>query len=185
MPDSDHDPLPPSAALARRLADQRAILRLVGHDEPVEELPPTSEGLMEPPSGTGKEIRNGVLLALLSAAFVWLVTVNAWDHDGFFPWFWNVIWALFPWVFLAPMWTGYFRSLRRSRDNAPIYAQYHRDRKAAVRTTGTVHGVRHRPHRFRRCERVRRPGGARPAHDDPHAARPRAEPPAVRGAAAG
>ncbi len=106
MPDSDHDPLPPSAALARRLADQRMILRLVGHDEPVDELPPTPEGLMEPPSGTGKKIRNGVLLALLSAGFVWLVTVNAWDHDGFFPWFWNVIWTLFPWVFLTPMWAG-------------------------------------------------------------------------------
>lgn len=138
MPDADLDPLPPSAALARRLADQRAILRLVGHDEPVDELPPTPEGLMEPPSGIGKKIRNGVLLALLSGGFVWLVTVNAWDHDGFFPWFWNVIWALFPWVFLTPMWAGYFRSLRRSRDDAPFYAQYHRDRKAAVRTTGTV-----------------------------------------------
>jgi|GEM_PF-2057883 len=137
-PHAHLDPLPPSAALARKVADPKAILRLVGHDEPVDELPRTPEGIIEPPSGTGTKIRNGVLLALLSGGFVWLVTINAWDHDGFFPWFWNVVWAVFPWLFLAPMWGGYARSLRRSRDDAPLWAQYHRDRQAAVRTTGVV-----------------------------------------------
>ncbi|MBE9924666.1 SHOCT domain-containing protein [Cellulosimicrobium cellulans] len=134
----DESPLPPSAALARKTADPKAILRLVGNDESVDDLPRTPEGLMEPPSGVGTKIRNGVLLALLSGGFVWLVTVNAWDHDGFFPWFWNVVWTIFPWVFLGPMWAGYARSLRRSRDDAPLYAQYHRDRLAATREAGVV-----------------------------------------------
>ncbi len=134
----DESPLPPSAALARKAADPKAILRLVGNDESVDDLPRTPEGLMEPPSGVGTKIRNGVLLALLSGGFVWLVTVNAWDHDGFFPWFWNVVWTIFPWVFLGPMWAGYARSLRRSRDDAPLYAQYHRDRLAATREAGVV-----------------------------------------------
>ncbi|MGO1203882.1 hypothetical protein, partial [Cellulosimicrobium funkei] len=139
-PSAPHDesPLPPSAALARKTADPKAILRLVGNDESVDDLPRTPEGLMEPPSGVGTKIRNGVLLALLSGGFVWLVTVNAWDHDGFFPWFWNVVWTIFPWVFLGPMWAGYARSLRRSRDDAPLYAQYHRDRLAATREAGVV-----------------------------------------------
>ncbi|MGN7702059.1 SHOCT domain-containing protein [Cellulosimicrobium sp. 22601] len=140
FPDPRHDepPLPPSAALARKVADQRAILRLVGNDGSVDDLPRTPEGLLAPPSSVGTKIRNGVLLVLLSGGFVWLVTVNAWDHDGFFPWFWNVVWTIFPWVFLGPLWAGYARSLRRSRDDAPLYAQYHRNRKAAVREEGVV-----------------------------------------------
>ncbi|MBN0040566.1 SHOCT domain-containing protein [Cellulosimicrobium cellulans] len=140
LPDARHDepPLPPSAALARKAADRRAILRLVANDESVDDLPRTPDGLLDPPSSVGRKIRNGVLLVLLSVGFVWLVTVNAWDHDGFFPWFWNVVWTIFPWVFLGPLWAGYARSLRRSRDDAPLYAQYHRDRKAAVRETGVV-----------------------------------------------
>ncbi|MDF2807754.1 MAG: hypothetical protein K0S43_2700, partial [Cellulosimicrobium sp.] len=94
FPDPRHDepPLPPSAALARKAADPRAILRLVGNDESVDDLPRTPDGLLDPPSSVGRKIRNGVLLVLLSGGFVWLVTVNAWDHDGFFPWFWNVVW---------------------------------------------------------------------------------------------
>ncbi|KON73579.1 hypothetical protein M768_11595 [Cellulosimicrobium cellulans F16] len=137
-PQHDEPPLPPSAALARKAADPRAILRLVGNDESVDDLPRTPDGLLDPPSSVGRKIRNGVLLVLLSGGFVWLVTVNAWDHDGFFPWFWNVVWTIFPWVFLGPLWAGYVRSLRRSRDDAPLYAQYHRDRQAAVREAGVV-----------------------------------------------
>ncbi|WP_219921791.1 SHOCT domain-containing protein [Brevibacterium oceani] len=98
---------------AKRFADKRAILRVVPYGQSPMDLPESAEALLGTRAGAGKIAVRFALLALVSVGFVWLVTVNAWDHEGFFPWFWNILWTAFPWFFLLPLWVALFRSAAR------------------------------------------------------------------------
>lgn len=98
---------------AKRFADKRAILRVVPYGQSPMDLPETPEALLGSRAGAGKIALRFALLVVVSVGFVCLVTVNAWDHDGFFPWFWNIIWTVFPWFFLLPLWAAFFRSVAK------------------------------------------------------------------------
>lgn len=130
--------LPESIFEAKRLAAPRAILRVVPYGEPVTELPADPGAFVGRATSPAGMVLKPVLLVAVSVGFVWLVTVNAWDDDGFFPWFWNPIWLLFPWVFLTPLWIGFFRSLGRKPANDRFRRAYADWRAAARPTAGAV-----------------------------------------------
>lgn len=114
---------------AKRIADKRAILRVVPYGQSPMDLPESADALLGRRAGAGTIAMRFALLVVVSVGFVWLVTVNAWDHEGFFPWFWNVLWTAFPWFFLLPLWVALLRSAARKpagdrfrREYASVFA---------------------------------------------------------------
>ncbi|TPW78550.1 SHOCT domain-containing protein [Schumannella sp. 10F1B-5-1] len=97
---------------------------------------------MAAPATAGKAIARTVLLLAVSAGAVALVTVTAWDHDGFFPWFWNPLWLIFPWVFLAPLWFAHVRAIRRAPRADGFRALYAREQATARPRLGAIDDVR-------------------------------------------
>lgn len=134
--------LPETIFEAKKRAAPRAVLRVVPYGESASQLPADASAFVGPASSPIKFVRQAVLTLAISAAAVWIVTVNAWDHDGFFPWFWNVIWLVFPWVFLAPLWAHFFRSLRRKPANDTFRTAYRDHRASATRAEGRIEDVR-------------------------------------------
>lgn len=134
--------LPETIFEAKRQAAPRAILRLVPYGEAVDALPTDADAFVGRGTSPRGMVLKPLLLLAVSAGFVWLVTVNAWDDEGFFPWFWNPLWVLFPWVFLAPLWVAFFRSLARKPAADALRRNYDSWRAAAVATTGTVTDTR-------------------------------------------
>ncbi|MEL7977894.1 hypothetical protein AAG589_18650 [Isoptericola sp. F-RaC21] len=135
------DALPP--------ADQRAVLRFVGPDGDPGELPRTPEPFLVPAASGRKLAGQALLLLVVSVAAVWLVTVRAWDDEAFFPWFWNPLWTVFPWLFLAPAWWGWWRAVRptarmRASEEAAHYARWSRHLQVAVAGEAVVLDVAHR-----------------------------------------
>ncbi|MEV6228605.1 SHOCT domain-containing protein [Saccharopolyspora shandongensis] len=90
-----------------RLADPGARLHIVLAGGNPARLPGSPELVTGRVPTAGKVVLNGVALWAVTVAGVFLATVTAWDHDGFFPWFWNVVWLLFPWFFLLPLWAAF------------------------------------------------------------------------------
>jgi hypothetical protein len=134
--------LPESIFDAKRLSAPHAVLRVVPYREPVAELPADPGAFVGRATSPAGMVLKPVLLVAVSVAFVWLVTFNAWDEDGFFPWFWNPIWVIFPWVFLTPLWIGFFRSLGRKPANDRFRRSYAGWRAAVRPTAGTVTDAR-------------------------------------------
>lgn len=121
-----------------RLADTRAIMRLVRHTEPLDELPATADALVGRRATTRRRIVLGALLAAISAVAAILVPLAAWDRDGTMPWFWNGVWIVFPWLFLAPLWAAYLYSLSKDRIDRSLRADYQDQRARAVHSLGRV-----------------------------------------------
>lgn len=133
--------LPESSVEARRRAAPRAVLRVVAEGEPVDRLPESADAFVGAATPPPLVVLAPVLLAAASVGFVWLVTVNAWDHEGFFPWFWNVLWTIFPWVFLLPLWIILIRSLARKPAKDRLRRSYRTQRDALPRSTGRIADV--------------------------------------------
>ncbi len=133
------DPTQLQYLTARRNADRRAILRLVPAGDAIDHLPDA-----EAVTGRGVSLRGRILrpigLVILSVAGVWFVTVGAWDDEGFFPWFWNVVWLFFPWVFLGPLWAAYVRGVRRDARDRALRASW-ADASRVPSTAGAVEAV--------------------------------------------
>lgn len=134
--------LPPTAFEASRMASSRAVLRVVPHGESVDALPDDAAAFVGPPASTPRVVVRFVLFLAVTVAGVWLTTVTAWDADGSFPWFWNVVWLVFPWVFLTPLWASYVRSVRRRPSDDAFRSSYRTRRPHTVATTGRVTDVR-------------------------------------------
>jgi len=134
--------LPETIFEAKKLADPRAVLRLVPYGESVDALPPDAGAFVGRGTSPTGMVAKPLLLVAVSVGLVWLVTVNAWDDEGFFPWFWNPIWVLFPWVFLGPLWVGFFRSLARKPAADAFRGNYDTWRRSAVVGVGTVTDTR-------------------------------------------
>ncbi|MFE6735463.1 hypothetical protein [Microbacterium sp. NPDC057650] len=130
--------LPDSIFEAKRLADPRAVLRVVTQGEPSDRLPQDAAAWVGRSTSVPKMILKTVLVIAITVGGVWVVTVNAWDHDNFFPWYWNVIWTIFPWVFLGPLWAAFFRSLSRKPANDRFRKEYAAARGNATATVGRV-----------------------------------------------
>lgn len=134
--------LPKSIFDAQRQAPPNAVLRVVPYAESPDTLPATPDVFSGPATSTGKVVLRFVATAAISVAAVMIITLNAWDDDGFFPWFWNPLWALFPWVFLGPLWAAFIRSVRRRPAADRFRAAYGAWRKTAVGVEGRVTDVR-------------------------------------------
>jgi hypothetical protein len=130
--------LPDSVFEAKRLADPRAVLRVVAQGEPADRLPQDPAAFVGRGTSVTGMILRPVLIVAITVAAVWLITVNAWDDDGFFPWFWNPIWVVFPWVFLGPLWVAFFRSLSRKPANDRFRRSYASARDSAPATVGRI-----------------------------------------------
>ncbi|MDP4332010.1 hypothetical protein Q7F20_01380 [Curtobacterium sp. A7_M15] len=134
--------LPNTAFEAKRLAAPRAVLRVVPHGERPDVLPSDSGAFVGPGTSPVGMVLKPVLMVAVTVAFVWIVTVNAWDDEGFFPWFWNPVWVVFPWVFLTPLWVGFLRSLARKPANDRFRKSYRTLRSTTAATVGRVVDVR-------------------------------------------
>lgn len=130
--------LPDSVFEAKRRADPRAVLRVVAQGESADRLPQTASAWVGRSTSVPKMLLKTALIIAITVAGVWLVTVNAWDHDGFFPWFWNPVWTIFPWVFLGPLWAAFFRSLSRKPANDRFRKGYAAARGNATATVGRI-----------------------------------------------
>lgn len=126
---------------AKRLADPRAVLRVTPHGQEADELPTRALSWVGPGTGPGRIILRTVIIIAVSIAGVYLSTVQAWDHDSFFPWYWNIVWLLFPWFFLVPLWTSFIKSLTKNPADDHFRAQYARVRDSLNSVTGTVVGT--------------------------------------------
>ncbi|MER7081220.1 Short C-terminal domain-containing protein [Saccharopolyspora kobensis] len=127
-------------ALAERV-DNNARVRVVTGDSDASRLEPDPEAVVGAISSPGQQFLGGVVLCAVSVLAVYVITFNAWDEDGFFPWYWNVVWTLFPWFFLTPVWLGYAKSLRRQACARRFAAGFEEFRARAVRVAGTVENV--------------------------------------------
>ncbi|MER6991319.1 SHOCT domain-containing protein [Saccharopolyspora hirsuta] len=121
--------------------DRGVLVRIVTRGEDASLLPEDPEAIAGKVYSPIERVLFAGLLCVVSVAAVFLITVNAWDDEGFFPWFWNVVWVLFPWVFLTPAWSAYARSLRRQSRAGEFAAGFEEFRARAVRAGGTVTDV--------------------------------------------
>jgi hypothetical protein len=123
---------------AKRLADPRALLRVTPYGQEAGELPTRAQSWVGPGTGPGKIILRTVIIIAITVAGVYLSTVQAWDHENFFPRYWNIVWLVFPWFFLLPLWTSFIKSLTKKPADDHFRAQYARVRDSLDSVTGTV-----------------------------------------------
>ncbi|MDA3642831.1 hypothetical protein LZ318_38085 [Saccharopolyspora indica] len=139
---------------AKRLVQRGARVRVVSSIGEPAQLPKNPELITGSFKTVKQPVLTGLLLIVISALAVRLVTVNAWDDEDFFPWYWNVLWTVFPWVFLAPAWKDYFDRTVRSFTASRFADAYEAFRAEAVQVRGTVAGIRGKPTRYRRVSRL-------------------------------
>ncbi|KAA5830578.1 hypothetical protein F1721_22220 [Saccharopolyspora hirsuta] len=130
--------------------DRGVLVRIVTRGEDASRLPEDPEAIAGKVYSPIERVLLAGLLCVVSVAAVFLITVNAWDVEGFFPWYWNVVWVLFPWVFLGPAWGAYFEKVRRNVSASRFAESYEEFRAESVHVRGTVAGVREKPARHRR-----------------------------------
>ncbi|MER6991318.1 hypothetical protein ABT337_18785 [Saccharopolyspora hirsuta] len=135
---------------AKRLVQRGARVRVVSSIGDPAQLPENPELITGSFTRFRKPVVVGLLLVVVSVLAVRLVTVTAWDAEGFFPWYRNVLWAVFPWVFLGPAWGAYFEKVRRNVSASRFAESYEEFRAESVHVRGTVAGVREKPARHRR-----------------------------------
>lgn len=123
---------------AKRLADPRALLRVVPYEDEPDVLPVSARSWVGPGAGPGKIISRTVFVLAITIVGVYMTTFQAWDHDNFFPWFWNIVWLVFPWFFLTPLWTWYIKSLTKKPADDRFRAGYARARDNLTPVTARV-----------------------------------------------
>lgn len=123
-------------------ADKGSRLRIATRGADVSRLEEDPEAIVGKVISPGQRFGIGMLLIIVSVVGVYLITFNAWDDEGFFPWFWNVIWVLFPWFFLGPAWLACFKVLRRQSRAGDFAAGFDEFRARAVRAGGTTEDLR-------------------------------------------
>ncbi|SEB45523.1 SHOCT domain-containing protein [Arthrobacter woluwensis] len=121
--------------------DRRAVLRIAAtaHDAAV--LPEGPERIVPPMMSVWRRLLLGVVLLAGSVLAVWVITVGAWDDEGFFPWYWNVLWLFFPWIFLVQAWLPYLAGWKRYAESRRFIDHYAAFRQESVRVPGTVTGT--------------------------------------------
>ena len=106
------------------MASKRAILHVVPYGENASQLPGHSIVFLGLPLGGSGAAGLAFVLILASAGFSFGITAGAWDHEGFFHWTWNLLWAVFPWFFLTPLWVFYFLALKRAPEKRQFHEMY-------------------------------------------------------------
>lgn len=138
MPLDPNKPLPQSAQIAVRDADKNIVLRILPAGQDPEVLPAEATAFVPGPRTAGGVIVSWVLMLAVTVGGVWLITGNAWDDDGFFPWFWNPLWAVFPWIFLLPIWALFLRAQTAAPRDAAFRDTYARLAPTARPQAGRV-----------------------------------------------
>ncbi|MFJ3958092.1 SHOCT domain-containing protein [Arthrobacter sp. NPDC090010] len=128
----------PRQSLVPGPVDRRAVLKIAATAQEAATLPASPDYIVLPGMSVPRRLLLGVILIAGSVLGVWVITVGAWDDEGFFPWFWNVLWLIFPWVFLLPAWFGYFAGWKRYADSRRFIDHYSAFRQESVRVPGTV-----------------------------------------------
>lgn len=85
MPLDPNQPLPQSAQIAERDADRNIVLRVLPTGQNPGVLPAEATAFVAGPRTVARVLLGWVMMLAVTVGGVWLITVNAWDDDGFFP----------------------------------------------------------------------------------------------------
>ncbi|GAA3590546.1 hypothetical protein GCM10022198_13030 [Klugiella xanthotipulae] len=131
--------LPADDFKALKLTTPHTRLLPVKRAEDMGKLPTDPQVVYGKYTSRKRRVLQGVYLVAGTCLGVGFITGNALNHGGVMPLAWDIIWILFPWVFLLPLWRGYFRgwrsATRTQQKSAEDYAAFS---QAALHVTGTV-----------------------------------------------